>query len=237
MSAEARYKIVVGDNESAEDIQLVFHYRLLGREEYEGLLQHQMTEEELLESICYLCVEEDYPFSEGLAGIPEVIGNAILEGSGYLEGQPEFLLNLFRAEVNNNPNVQRDCIIAEAFPNIDIEEIAGWPLVKQLFYYSRAEYIMALRGRPIREIAIEEQQVMQKVSQAKPQPVTMEDVSFKPAPQTAPKPAKEANPQRELSEQEVMAMLGVDMSTIATDVDHEGMRYYAEKDRLTGDFD
>lgn len=238
MSEQARYQITIGSDEEPQDLRYTFVYRLLGREEYEGLMQNNLTDEELLEAICYLCVEDDYPFSDGMAGIPEVLGNAILEGSGYLDGQAEFMLGMFRAEVQGNPNVQRDCIIAEAFPNIEIEEIANWPLTKQLWYYARAEYIMQLRGRPIREVSLEEQQVTQRVREAPVPQAKMEDLSFQaPVQQQAPVASSETNPQRELTEAEVMAMLGVDMSTIATDVDHESMRYYAEKDKLTGDFD
>lgn len=240
MSDQVRYRIVIGSDETEQDIRFQFTYRLLGREEYEGLLQNNLSDEELLEAICYLCVEEQYDFSHGFAGIPEVIGSAILEGSGYLEGQSELLLSMFRGEVEGNANVQRDCIIVEAFPKYDIEDVANWPLTKQLWVYARAEYILKLRGREIREVSLEERKAMQQIQQAPRQQAREEEISFKAPPQqqqAAPQAKQETNPQRELTEAEVMAMLGVGMHTVATDIDRDSMKYYSEKDKLTGDFD
>lgn len=234
MSEDPRFQIVLGDGLGPESLELTFTYRLIGREEYRNILSVAEDESEIDELVCMTCVEEDYDWRGGLAGAATTLADNILKSSGLAEGQAEFFLDLFRNELYSNPDYQRDCMIVEAFPNLDIEEVQGWPVIKQLYYYSRAEYILTvIRGKRIQFIDEEQIRAAEQVEQVRP---PRQRVTDAPDPDWAQEPSREqAQPQGEMTEAQLMAMLGA--TQVSTDLDRESMHYYSEKDKLIGNFD
>jgi hypothetical protein len=149
-----------------------FAWRRLTRGEYKRLVELDLSSSDSEEWICAQCCvyPQGYDFENCLsAGIPTTLARAILEGSYFTdkpvpiqESPGHKLLQMFRLDMDLFEN-QVDCIIAEAFPSLSIEEIANWPVDKAMFYLSRAEWTLRqLRGLPIVEIRPED---------AKPEPV------------------------------------------------------------------
>ena len=135
----------------------VFIYRALGRREYKDILfSDGFTDLEKEEIICKQCLlypdPDDFDWENCDAGIPTQLRKNILENS-YLDSleSRDNLKNYYRMEMYDLDN-QISCIINEAFPNNDIEEIEKWDVEKTTKYLSRAEWILHnLRGIPFRE--------------------------------------------------------------------------------------
>ncbi len=128
----------------------IFFYRALGRSEYKNILIddrfNDMQKEEL---ICQLCVlwPENFDFEDCDAGIPTMLMKSMLKNS-YLDAvdSRKKVLDFYREEMFDLDN-QITCIINEAFPNIDIEDIEMWGIEKTTKYLSRAEWkLHNLRG-------------------------------------------------------------------------------------------
>lgn len=128
-----------------------FLFRELSRSEYKkGVRLYDDDTEELEEYICRLCIlePEGFDFENCIAGIPTSLANMILFESGFTEdtGKLATYMEKYEAEMTTLDN-QISCIIKEAFPEKDIEEIENWPMEKTIWYYSRAKYILnSLRG-------------------------------------------------------------------------------------------
>lgn len=241
MNEDLRFQVVLGDGLGKDSLELTFTYRLLGREEYRAILDEANEEAEIDELVCMLCVEEDYDWRNGLAGAATTMSDFILKSSGLDQGQAEFLLEMYRNELFSNPDFQRDCVIVEAFPHLDIEEVQNWPVVKQLYYYSRAEFIIhSIRGQEIRFITpeqIEAANRMQNVespkmrAQREPDPDWMSQPS-EPQSKTPPTPNGGGGV---MSEEELLRLLGA--TEVSKDIDKESINYYKHKDELLGDYD
>lgn len=133
-------------NETVYQIEfenLIFIFRPLGRLEYAEIALEELDEGEMQEAICQESVlyPKDYDFTKGLAGIPEVLSENILDASGLKQGQIFDILMDYREEMDNF-DFQIDSIIHEVYPEYAIEEIESWPVRKTLYYYSRAEWVM-----------------------------------------------------------------------------------------------
>lgn len=129
-----------------------FIYRPLGRLEYRELMNSDLTNEELEDEICRICLlyPENYDLNSCLAGIPKELSDLILTNSFLkkLEDKKQ-IINYRRLEMNDFDN-QITCIINEAFPNHDIEEIEQWGMDKTAKYLSRAEWkLQILRNLPV----------------------------------------------------------------------------------------
>lgn len=146
---------IVGISDKEQEVEEVFIYRTLGREEYKYLFLNFINDiARFQESVCEIAVlyPKEFDFKEGLAGIPEVISNFILDSSGFAEGQALTLLAEYRRQMYEY-DFQVDCMIHEAFPEVSIEEIQMWNNHKTMYYLSRAEYILAgIRGHNITTI-------------------------------------------------------------------------------------
>lgn len=130
----------------------VFIYRPLGRLEYKQLLSSEVTDVEKEDVICKACLlhPENFDFDECLAGIPTELSRLILKNS-FLDSleSKQLIVNYHRAEMQQFDN-QITCIISEAFPSLDIEEIESWDMAKTAKYLSRAEWkLNILRQIPI----------------------------------------------------------------------------------------
>lgn len=132
----------------------VFMYRPLGRAEFKRLLEDdRFNDMEKEEIICQACVlwPEDYDYDECEAGIPTSLSTVILKNS-FLDSieSRKLVLAHHRQEMFDLDN-QITCIINEAFPQFDIEEIEQWDIAKTAKYLSRAEWkLMNLRGLEMR---------------------------------------------------------------------------------------
>lgn len=130
----------------------VFIYRPLGRLEYKQLIESEVSDVEKEEVICKACLlyPEGFDFDNCLAGIPTELSRLILKNS-FLDSleSKKLIVNYHRAEMKQFDN-QITCIISEAFPNLDIEEIESWDMAKTAKYLSRAEWkLNILRQIPI----------------------------------------------------------------------------------------
>ena len=135
----------------------VYIYRALGRGEYRQILEDRrfssLQKEELICSQCLLYPNPDeYDWDDKEAGIPTELMKAILTDS-YLDDvvRRRNLHDFYRAEMYDFEN-QITCIINEAFPNLDIEEIESWDVEKTTKYLSRAEWkLQNMRGWQFKE--------------------------------------------------------------------------------------
>ena len=130
----------------------VYFYRAIGRSEYREILQDprfdDYKKEEIICSQCLLYPDPDTIEWDNMpAGVPTELEKAILKES-FLDSveHRRTLHEYYRAEMYDIDN-QITCIINEAFPNIDIEEIERWDVEKTTKYLSRAEWkLHSLRG-------------------------------------------------------------------------------------------
>ena len=127
-------------------------YRALGRGEYREILEDRRfddyAKEEIICSQCLLYPDPDTIVWDNMpAGIPTELEKAILKES-FLDdmSRRQSLHDYYRAEMFDIDN-QITCIISEAFPSLDIEEIEQWDVDKTTKYLSRAEWkLHSLRG-------------------------------------------------------------------------------------------
>lgn len=130
----------------------IFIYRPLGRLEYRQLLAADISDIEKEDTVCQACLlhPENYDFDDCAAGIPTILFNNILKNS-FLDSieSKKLVMAYHRAEMQQFDN-HITCIISEAFPNLDIEEIESWDMAKTAKYLSRAEWkLNVLRQIPI----------------------------------------------------------------------------------------
>lgn len=160
----------------------IFFYRSLGRKEYKEILENEqlddLAKEEVICSVCTLW-PENFDFENCDAGIPTVLAKAILKNS-FLDSLEErrALMNYYRMEMQDIEN-QITCIINEAFPQYDIEEIESWDVEKTTKYLSRAEWkLHYLRNIPFQNgetlESFYEQMEKQQQSANKPSVETVE---------------------------------------------------------------
>lgn len=129
-----------------------FIFRALGRSEFRDILKDSRFDEYKKEDImCAQCLL--YPDPDTIdwdnvnAGLPTKLLKEILKKS-YLDDLESrtILHSIYRSEMFDLDN-QITCIINEAFPNFDIEEIEAWDVDKTTKYLSRAEWkLHNLRG-------------------------------------------------------------------------------------------
>ena len=149
----------------------VMIYRSIGRKAYKDiLLNKELTDLQKEEVICRECLlypnPDTFDWENCDAGIPTQLRKAILKNS-YLESieDRELLKKYYRSEMYDLDN-QITCMINEAFPNIDIEEIENWDVEKTMKYFTRAEWkLHNLRG--ISFIDPEEEQKIDKIAYGK----------------------------------------------------------------------
>ena len=129
-----------------------FIYRPLGRREWCNICDNkELTQFEREELVCGLCTlyPENYDFGDCVAGIPSKLNNEIMKRSYLSLDDMINMISYYRQETNTiNSNIT--CIINEAFPNFDIEEIENWDMDKTIKYFTRAEWkLINLRQIPI----------------------------------------------------------------------------------------
>lgn len=130
--------------------QYVFFYRALGRKEYKTIIDDKVMNDFQKENvICEVCTlyPEGINFNELEAGIPSKLTELIIKNS-FLDSieARQNLLGYYRAQMYDLDN-QISCLINEAFPQFDLEDIEEWDVDKTTKYLSRAEWkLHNLRG-------------------------------------------------------------------------------------------
>lgn len=130
----------------------LFIYRSLGRSEYKEIMQNteidDFTKEDVICDVCTL-FPQNFDFANCAAGIPgqlteQIIKNSLLDSMATRKN----ILIYYRQEMYSLDE-QISCLIHEAFPRFDIEEIEAWDVERTTKYLSRAEWILQnLRGVP-----------------------------------------------------------------------------------------
>ena len=128
----------------------VYFYKSLGRKDYKIISENRDLNDFQKENvICDHCVlyPQNIDWNEVEAGIPEKLTEMILKNSflDSLEARQK-LLAFYRTEMYDLDN-QISCLINEAFPQFDLEDIEEWGVEKTTKYLSRAEWkLHNLRG-------------------------------------------------------------------------------------------
>jgi hypothetical protein len=130
-----------------------FIWRELSRREWNKAMRFYQDPYEREEYVIRTCViqpdMELFDIDNSRAGLVTSLAVTILRESGFSSeptGKIEYLMSTYDNEMQSFQH-QVSCIITEAFPTLDIEEVEDWPLEKTIWYYSRAKYkIESLRG-------------------------------------------------------------------------------------------
>lgn len=139
----------------------MFIIKPLGRLEYKQIINNkEISDLEKEEVICQISTlwPTDFDFENCIGGIPTTLANLILRDSylNNIESRTSITL-AFREEMFDLDN-QVTCIIHEAFPDLQLEDIESWRVSKTAKYLSRAEWILYnLRGANIDNVAQEPQ--------------------------------------------------------------------------------
>lgn len=129
-----------------------FLYRTIGRKEYKDILSNKESNNfDKEEYICKLCTlypaNFDFENCEE-AGIPTELANKIIKNSMISEESRSIVIEHYKAEMWDIDN-QISCMIVEAFPYLELEDVENWDMDKTAKYLSRAQWILHnMRGVP-----------------------------------------------------------------------------------------
>lgn len=120
-----------------------FIYKPLSRKDYKAIVENdELTNIEKEDEVCAMTIlwPEDIDWDDIEAGIPSKLYKEILANS-FLDSPESIahLIDIYRDELQTL-DIQMSCIISEAFPNYDIEEIEDWDMIKFCKIFSRAEW-------------------------------------------------------------------------------------------------
>lgn len=147
----------------------MYIYKPLGRKDYKEILTNEeMSFEDKKDAIINKCIvfPEDFDIDDIVAGLVNVLFTKIMDVS-YLDSDESRLgvIEYYRQDMYSLDN-QITCIINEAFPNFDIEEIENWDLERTAKYLSRAEYkLQNFRGFEFNEAYFGEMQPQEEVKE------------------------------------------------------------------------
>lgn len=120
----------------------LYIFKPLGRKDFRDICENEELDdigrEDAVVTACLLYPQVDLDDME--AGIVSKLCKRIMKDS-YLDSLDTraAVLDYFRSEMYDTDN-QVTCIINEAFPNFDIEEIENWDIERTAKYLSRAEW-------------------------------------------------------------------------------------------------
>lgn len=141
-------------------------WRTLTKKEHREIAEFALNDYDAFERICQVAVL--YPKTNfattGLAYLPEQLAPLILNESGYGELRKEqYLLTVFRNQIENSFEEQAQIIINRAFPYIMFEEMENWTKEKLLKFVSRAEWQLSfIDKRDIRLMTEEESRLLRE---------------------------------------------------------------------------
>lgn len=121
----------------------VYIYKAIGRRDFKNIVSNEnLSIEDKKDEIIKACIvyPEDFDIDDCIAGLINVLYSKIIEIS-YLDSDESRagVIEYYRQDMYMLDN-QITCLINEAFPNFDIEEIENWDLERTAKYLSRAEY-------------------------------------------------------------------------------------------------
>lgn len=125
--------------------EISFFFRALTRGEMKVAMDTYSDDYDRTEYVCRQCiiepVVEDYTL-EIYAGVPEILGRAILEESGFTNAEKvKVMIAKWEHKMQDVEN-QLPLIIKEAFPDIPLSEIEAWPMARIAEYYVKAKWLM-----------------------------------------------------------------------------------------------
>ena len=123
----------------------LFIYKPIGRRDWSDVCSNaELNDYEKEEVICTLCTlyPKNYDFENCVAGIPTSLYKKIIDNSSLKLDDMINTLAYYRDDMETLNN-KMTCIINEAFPNHDLEEIENWGIDKTIKYFTRAEWKLA----------------------------------------------------------------------------------------------
>lgn len=155
----------------------IYIYKPLGRRDFKEIVSNEeLTEfdkqDEIIKRTLLYPNIKTFDLDETPAGLNEVLYETIMKNSFLPEPEKsQAILNNYRNEMWDLQN-QIPCIINEAFPEYEIEDIENWDIERTAKFLSRAEWkLQNLRGLNMNyELAEQYEQAMQQqleTSQAK----------------------------------------------------------------------
>lgn len=120
-----------------------FLYKPLSRKDYRAIVENnELTIFEKEDEVCAMTIlwPENIDWDDIEAGIPSKLYKEILQNS-FLDSAESIahLIDVYREELETL-DAQMSCIISEAFPNYDIEEIEEWDMIKFCKIFAKAEW-------------------------------------------------------------------------------------------------
>ena len=120
----------------------LYIYKPIGRKDYREIVSSDMTNEDKKDEIIKKCIlfPEDFDIDDMVAGMIDILFEKVIDIS-YLDSEESRagVIEYYRQEMYSLDN-QITCIINEAFPQFDIEDIENWDIEKTAKYLSRAEW-------------------------------------------------------------------------------------------------
>ena len=146
----------------------LYIYKPIGRKDYREILGSEMSIEDKKDELIKKCIlfPEDFDVDDMVAGMIDVLFEKIIDIS-YLDSEESRagVIEYYRQEMYNLDN-QITCIINEAFPQFDIEDIENWDVEKTAKYLSRAEWkLQNFRGFQFNEEYFDYGQASSQVEQ------------------------------------------------------------------------
>lgn len=120
----------------------LYIYKPIGRKDYREIVGSELSIEDKKDELIKKCIlfPEDFDIDDMVAGMIDILFEKILDIS-YLDSEESRVgvIEYYRQEMYSLDN-QITCIINEAFPQFDIEDIENWDVEKTAKYLSRAEW-------------------------------------------------------------------------------------------------
>lgn len=153
----------------------LYIYKPIGRKDYREIVGNDtLSIEDKKDELIKKCIlfPEDFDIDDMVAGMIDVLFDKIIDIS-YLDSEESRtgVIEYYRQEMYNLDN-QITCIINEAFPQFDIEDIENWDVEKTAKYLSRAEWkLQNFRGFQFNEEYFEYSQAPAQQEEVSQEPV------------------------------------------------------------------
>ena len=166
----------------------IYIYKPIGRRDFKEICLADISNEDKKDKIIETCIlyPADFDLDECVAGVINARYMKIIEVS-YLDSEESKIgvMEYYRQDMYSLDN-QITCIINEAFPQFDIEEIENWDLERTAKYLSRAEWKL----QNFRNFEFNEEYFNQGYAQQEQEP-EQEEPQAQQMPENTGKPARE----------------------------------------------
>lgn len=120
----------------------IFIYKPIGRKDFKDICLSEGSNEDKKDGIIQACLlyPTNFDLDDCVAGVINILYKKMIDVS-YLDSEESKIgvMEYYRQDMYNLDN-QITCIINEAFPQFDIEEIENWDIERTSKYLSRAEW-------------------------------------------------------------------------------------------------